>query len=176
MKKLLLILLVCFVAGCGFHLRNNAEIPPVLRVLYIKTAVPYSAFLADLKQNFSAVRICMTQCPEQALVTLHILGERFHESRITISATSLLSQYLLSYEVTYQLESANGCVLVPARTIAVTRNYTVNANVVLGAGNEIPLLQQDMRREVVYQLINQLSSARVIRACLNQQLCCEDEY
>jgi outer membrane lipopolysaccharide assembly protein LptE/RlpB len=74
------------------------------------------------------------------------------------------------------LESANGCVLVPARTIAVTRNYTVNANVVLGAGNEIPLLQQDMRREVVYQLINQLSSARVIRACLNQQFCCEDEY
>ncbi len=36
----------------------------------------------------------------------------------------------------------------------------VNANDVLGAGNEIPLLQQDMYREAVYQLINQLSSGQ----------------
>ena len=104
-------------------------------------------------------------------MTLNIICEKFRESRITISATSLLSQYLLLYEVTYQLERADGCVLVPPRTISVTRNYTVNANAVLGAGNEIPLLQQDMRREVVYQMINQLSSGRVIKACLACGLC-----
>jgi LPS-assembly lipoprotein len=170
--KLLFLLWMCCVAGCGFWLRNNTEIPPVLRVIYIKSSTPYSAFLADLRQNFSALGICMTKCPGQAPVTLDILSEKFRESRITISATSLLSQYLLLYEVSYQLEDAKGCVLVPARTIAVTRNYTVNANAVLGAGNEIPLLQQDMRREVVYQLINQLSSGRVIRACLERKLCC----
>lgn len=164
--KFLFLLWICFIAGCGFQFRNTAEIPAVLRVLYVKTSLPYSAFLADLRQNFSALGICMTKCPEQAPVTLNVLSEKFRESRITISATSLLSQYLLLYEVTYQLESANGCVLVCPRTISVTRNYTVNANAVLGAGNEIPLLQQDMRREVVYQMVNQLSSGRVIKACL----------
>lgn len=173
MRRVLLLklLLVCFISGCGFQVRNNTEIPSALRVLYIKTSVPYSAFSADLRRNFSAVGICMTKCSVQAPVTLHILSEKFQESRITISATSLLSQYLLSYEVAYQLEKADGCILVPARTISVGRNYTVNANAVLGAGNEIPLLQQDMRREVVYQIINQLSSGRVIKACLNQQFC-----
>src|ERR1700722_1948027 len=149
------LLLFCLIAGCGFQFRNCAEIPPVLRVIYLKTCLPNSLFFFDLRQNFCALGVCMTKCPEQAPVTLRILNEDFQESRITISATSLLSEYLLLYQVTYQLEDANGCVVVRPRTIKVTRTYMVNANDVLGAGNEIPLLQQDMYRDAVYQLINQ---------------------
>lgn len=172
MKRILfLVLLISFIAGCGFQFRSSAEIPPSLRVLYLKSCTPCNGFLADLRQNLSALGICMTRCPQQAPITLNILSENFHESRVTISATSLLSQYLLLYQVVYQLEDANGCVLVCPRTISVLRNYTVNANDVLGAGNEIPLLQQDMHREAVYQIINQLSSGRVIRACLRAYEC-----
>jgi LPS-assembly lipoprotein len=157
-------LLSClFIAGCGFKLRNSVVIPPALRVIYIKTC-PYNALLAELRQNFCALGIRTTRLPCQAPLTLNILSEKFLETRVTISATSLLSQYLLAYEVVYQFESADCEIIVPPRMIRVTRNYTVNANQILGASNELPLLQEDMRREVVYQLINQLSSACVLNA------------
>lgn len=170
-RKSLQLVLLCslaiisfFIAGCGFKLRNSVTISPTLRIIYLKSSVPYTGLLAELRQNFLALNICVTQNPCQAPLTLDILSEKFQENRITISATSLLSQYLLSYEVVYQFESADCRIVVRPRIIRVTRNYTVNANQILGASNELPLLRQDMRREVVYQLINQLSSACVLDA------------
>jgi LPS-assembly lipoprotein len=150
--------------GCGFHLRGYSLLAPAMHVVYVRTASPYSGLYSDLRQNFCALGVRVTNNACQAPVTLHILTEKIQQDRITISATSLLSQYLLAYEVDYQLEDSHGCLLVARRKIRVTRNYTVNANQILGASNELPLLRQDMRREVVYQLINQLSSACVREA------------
>lgn len=162
---------VLLLSGCGFQLRNHLLITPALHTIHLKMALPYSGFCADLRQNFAALNICVVNNPCEAPITLHILSEKFREERVTISATSLLSQYLLSYSITYQLEKWDGRVLVAKRTISVVRNYTVNANQILGASNEIPLLRQDMRREIVYQLINQLNSACVLRAIANSSQC-----
>lgn len=157
------VLLVSFLTtGCNFQLRGNNALPTSLRMMYLKTSVPYSDFLANLRQNLKVLGVCITSSEKNAPITLHILKERFQENRITISATSLLSQYLLLYEVTYQLENQAGCRIMGPRVVIITRNYTVNANQVLGAGNEIPLLQQDMHREAAYQIINQLNSGEAI--------------
>lgn len=159
-----LCLFLTLISGCGFKLRNSVAISPCLRVIYLKSVVPYTGLLAELRQNFSALGICVTKNACQAPLTLNILSEKFQENRVTISATSLLSQYFLSYEVVYQFESADCRIVVRPRTIKVVRSYTINANQILGASNELPLLRQDMRREVTYQLINQLSSACVLDA------------
>ena len=70
-----------FYYGMWFQFRNCAEIPPVLRVIYLKTCLPNSLFFFDLRQNLCALGVCMTKCPEQAPVTLRILNEDFQESR-----------------------------------------------------------------------------------------------
>jgi LPS-assembly lipoprotein len=160
--KCIFLLSVFLLSSCGFHLRDSSHLPAQLRVVYIKTSTPYSGFGCDIRKNFCALGMRVTSNPQCARVTLNILSERFKENRVTISATSLLSQYLLSYEVIYQIEDAKGCILAPQRLITINRAYTVNANQILGADNELPLLRQDMRREAVYQLINQLNSCCVL--------------
>ena len=167
LKCICLIGLLFSIAGCGFQIRGHSLLAPQMRVVYVRTMNPYSGLSGDLRENFCALGVRVADNAYQAPVTLHILTEKFQQDRITLSATSLLSQYVLSYEVDYQLERPNGELLLAPRKIRVTHNYTVNANQILGVDNEVPLLRQDMRREVIYQLINQLSSECVRNAVNN---------
>lgn len=149
-------------SGCGFQLRGHCSLPSELRVLYIQSNDPYGSFTKQVKQAFLARNTILAYCAARAPVTLDILNDQVSHQTLSISASTQLIQYQLTYLVIYQLLDRNGQVIQPPQAITTTRTYSVNINQMLAGGDAQAQLIQEMRRDVIFQLMTRLSAPNTL--------------
>ena len=168
MKKLystlLILLLSLTITGCGFHLRGHEPMPPQLKVLFLQTAKPFSKLTKDLQRIFQRSGVLLTCNSHNAPVTLQIMVDNFTQSTTSIGSSGQVTTYILNYTIVYQLLDSCGHVLVPPQTITSTRSYAITSNQLLSNINALSSLQDEMRRELIYQLFNRLRSPLVLQA------------
>ena len=155
---LMIAIILIMTQACGFHLRNQTQIPSSLHIIYLKSDDPYGSFTKQLTQTLRAYGIQLVSSTHHAPITLEILSDNFSKQATSISATSQLTQYLLTETMSYQLHNSRGNIISGPTTITTVRNYSATFNQMLGASNEEEQLSQEMRRDTVYQLINRLST------------------
>ena len=152
--------LLLLTQGCGFHLRNQSQLPLSLRVMALKSYDPYGSFTKQLAQTLRAYGATLVAPPAHAPVTLEILRDKFSKQATSISATAQLTQYILTESMSFQIRNAQGQVIEGPIAITTTRNYTATFNQMLGATNDEELLKQEMQRDTIYQLFNRLSTLK----------------
>jgi LPS-assembly lipoprotein len=152
--------LLLLTQGCGFHLRNQSQLPPSLRVMTLQSYDPYGSFTKQLAQTLRAYGATLITPPAHAPVTLEILRDKFSKQATSISATAQLTQYILMESMSFQIRNAQGQVIEGPLIITTTRNYTATFNQMLGATNDEELLKQEMQRDTIYQLFNRLSTLK----------------
>lgn len=164
MRKLLLALTCFLLSGCGFHLRGHEPLPPQLHLLYLQVNAPYSPLSKELQQILCSNGIQLVPYPGAAPVGLQILSDTFGQSITSIGSSQQVTTYFLTYTVTYQLNDANGHALLCPQTIVANRSYSIASNQILADTSTLLSLQEDMRRDVIFQLLNRLRSPATIRA------------
>ena len=124
------------IAGCGFHLRGNVNLPPELHQLAITTEEPYSYFVLQLKRALRASGIALSEDRLKAPVTLRLFDEITEISVLSESASTATKKYLLHYQVSYQLLTNNLDEIYGPQTVSSNRSLLVNEDQVLSSGNE----------------------------------------
>ena len=164
MKKLhllLLSLLLTLLTSCGFHLRGDTPLAPALQTVYIKTKTPYSDFTENLEQYLKMSKVTVVNTPQLATTIIEILSETSSQQLLGVNNTQLTRQYNLILSINFQITDPKGMVLVPQQTVTETRTLAINANQILAGSNESTALLQDMRRAIVFDVMNVLSSKMV---------------
>lgn len=162
-QTFLLFLLSLSLTACGFHLRGHAPLPPQLRVLYLKSDNPNSTFIKQMKQVLRSIGVTLVDDAQSAPVTLQILNESTGQQLVSLGVSGQLATYLLSANVTYQLLDSHGQALQPPRTVGTSRNFSINANQVLGDMSVRSGLQEEMQRDLINQLFNQLRARGTVQ-------------
>lgn len=168
--KIIVAFLICLLlSGCGFRLRGCEPLPLQLHVLYLTGCDPYSPLMKRLRQVFRSLRVCLVNNPCGAFVTLQILSDDFHQTSTSIGTSGEVTTYLVTYCVSYQLRDSNGRILQGPQSVTTTRSYSISSSHILGDTAALDSLQEEMQRDVIYQLLTQLRSVCTARAL--QQLC-----
>lgn len=151
--------------GCGFHLRgyDNATLP--FHTLRLESNPPYTDFTKELRQSLENLGIT-TQFSCPAPITLQILSQDFTRTMTSLGNAGQTTTYLLSFTVLFQLLDSTNHTLLPVQQIRATRNFSITATQLAGDLNTQTDLAEDMRRDVIQQLITHLSSP-----ALYQRLC-----
>ena len=158
MKKLILIILLLSLAGCGFHLRGQQELPPQLHRIYLQSYDPYSPLTKQIRQTLHTVGVVIVQQPQAAPVTLQIISEQSGQQVTGQGVSGQLTTYMLSYTMVYQLLDTQGRPLQEAQMITTTHYYSIGANQLLGDTQIQQNFQNTMRNEVIDQLLYRLNS------------------
>jgi len=156
------IILLTMLAACGFKLRGQAYLPPEIRTIYLKSNAPYGSFTEQLRQTLVSMGIKLVENEKDAPIVLEILNEGTQRQLTGLSTTTPVNTYQLIYTVTFKITDNAGRALGPVRSVSARRAHVVNSSEVLSVNMEYNLLEQDMRREAVYQIINQLGSRSVL--------------
>lgn len=164
MIRFFIVILLLSVTGCGFHMRGYEALPPQLQHLYIQSNNPYSPLTKQLQQMLRSSGIVISSTAQAASVTLKVLGDDNGRQITSQGVSGQLATYMLSYSVTYQLIGNDGHVIQEPQTITTTRNYVVSANQILGDLSVEQNLQNEMRRDVINQLIQRLYSKNTSQA------------
>jgi LPS-assembly lipoprotein len=162
-KFLLIFIFAISLTACGFKLRGHAFLPPEMRTIYLQSHAPHGPLTEQLKQTLANMGITLVDSAQEAPISINILSEGTARQLSGTSTTTQINTYQLVYTVHYEIMDKAGRRLGNVRSVSANRNYVANADQVLSTNMEYNQLEQDMRRDVVYQIINQMGSKSVLR-------------
>jgi len=147
-------------AGCGFHMRGNADF--AFKRLYIGIP-PNSLMGADLRRNIrngSDTQI-VTDIKEADAI-LDVLGDTRGKSILSITTEGVVREYRLTQRFSFRLRDQAGKELIPVSQLVLTRDLTYNEANTLAKDYEEQQLYRDMQRDIVQQLMRRLASVKAI--------------
>lgn len=157
MRSCLIIILLCLLTACGFHLRGSQTL--ALPFKSISVMSDPGELRETLRETLIAYRINIT---ESAPLKLHIIEATWTSTPLGLIDTGQTTPYLLTYTVTFELLDRHHRILLPAQTINSQRNFTVSANQFEGDLNTQNILKTSLCQDITQQILMRLQSSELV--------------
>ena len=156
--RVFILLSLIMLTACGFKLRGDVELPPILQETYIESGNPFTGMARALRVELEASGARIVESSEQATAVLKIVNERSENRILSVGSTGKASEYELFDEVTFQLADRNGKVLVKQQNLRIIRDLVFDENQLLGKVSEAEQLHVQMRRSLARQIFTRINT------------------
>lgn len=157
-QRVLLIMALCLLSACGFHLRGQMGMP--FKTVFLTAPDLNSPFVNELRRNLLANKITLANSAEQADVVLDIVSEIPDRQILTLGGGGRVSEFQLGFRVSLRAYDNKQQNWIPAEEMVLYRNYTYDDAMILAKEAEENLLYQSMRGDMVQQIVRRLSHAK----------------
>jgi LPS-assembly lipoprotein len=156
------LLLLIFVAGCGFHLRGAVEVPPELNPMYVQA--PGGSLLAKAIQNqLAGGSVRLAQSSKDAKVTLRILSETRSNRVAAVDRNAKVLAYELHYVVRWDVLGADGKERIAAQTMDLVRNFDNPDVEVLGKQQEQEMIYTELAADAADRILMRMRAVLLKR-------------
>jgi LPS-assembly lipoprotein len=158
-RLLHLALVAALLAGCGFQLRGQAQLP--FETLYVPGGSP---LVVELKRNVAAAsKTRLVDSVGDAQAVLGFTEEVRDKVILSFNTAGRVSEYQLRYRVGFRVtDPKGGQVYLPTSEILLTRDVSYSDAQVLAKESEEGLLYQDMQSDMVQQILRRLVAAKPV--------------
>jgi LPS-assembly lipoprotein len=158
-KRLFILLNVCLLVSCGFHLRGLTELSPEITPIFIEQAGIDNALNRELRTLLSASgKNNLTQTKSEARVVLSIVSTDRKRRVVAVDDRGRARQYELSYIVRYSVSGKN----IPQagndniNVLHLKREVIFDPDRVLAIGHEVDTLYNVMRKDSARLILQRL--------------------
>jgi LPS-assembly lipoprotein len=153
------ILLACLLlAACGFQLRGEATLPAVMDRTWLAVADEHSVFARDLARHLEASGVELVGRAGEEAATLEIFSERMQREALTITGQARVREFMLIFDVEFELRDGDGEVLIERERLQLTREYSFDEQEILAAQREQEFLEADLRRAMTSRVLRRLEA------------------
>ncbi len=145
-------------AACGFQLRGEARLPAVMDQTWLQVSDDRSAFARELVRQLEANGVVLVDQPDEQAATLEVFTERMRREPLTITGQARVREFLLMFDVEFELRDGDGNVLIERERLQLTRDYSFDEQEILAAQREQEFLEADLRRDMILRLLRRLES------------------
>jgi LPS-assembly lipoprotein len=154
--RLLAIVALALLAGCGFQLRGTANLP--FETVYLPST---GGIGLELRRNIQAgTRTAVVDDPKQAQAILEFLQDVRSKEILSLSGGGRVREFRLFYRVAFRVHDGKGGEYLPASTVQLARDFTFNDAEILAKETEEQLLYREMQADMVRQIMHRLSGAK----------------
>jgi len=153
-----IVVLATLLAGCGFHLRKEAELPPGMQRVHIEIADPASPLAKDLGKALPRSGAQVVDTVEPGVAVMKIGANAFSTDVLSVGGTARANEYSLRYHVEFEVQDAAGTAILPKQTIELSRDFTFDATQALGVSAETDLLTKELQRDMVQTILRRLEA------------------
>lgn len=154
-RQLLILLLACSCAGCGFHLRGHTQLAKPLQTLSLISNDPYGPFVRDVREQLRLNNVTLVKDSNNTKVTsLRIVSTSSSQDTVSVFQDGTTAEYQLALKVDAQ-------VLVPGQDlypihVTVFRSFFDNPLTALAKDAEQSMILQEMQKNAAEQLVRKL--------------------
>jgi len=158
-KKIILpALLLCLMAGCGFHLRQTAILPTGLQPLYIGGEAGGGRLARALRVQLAGEDTKVTGNLATAHYQLLILKENQEQRIVSLDRRGLIAELGLITEVEFELRDQRGERVLGPQTLQNRRTVVNNPDNVTTTNEEVRLVRTDMVNILAEQIVRRLAA------------------
>ena len=145
-------------AGCGFHLRGEANY--TFQTIFVNAAAapPLGAELRRALAATGNARIVDDAKSAQVILDIPLVVD--DKEVLSLSGGGAVREYLLVKRVQFRVHDADGNEWLPPGEIALRRSYTFSESEVLARETQEQRLLKDMQTDAVQQLVRRLQAAK----------------
>ena len=143
-------------AGCGFHLRGEMVLSPILTAPYVNTAD--AEFKEDLTKVLNRSGIRVVNDADNASAIIDLVSVKYDRQVLSINSRGQATGYILTYEVFCQFVDRTGRVLTSPARLKISRTLEYQSTQVLPKKQEEDALRARMREDLVQQILRRLNS------------------
>ncbi len=158
MRVATLLLMALVLTNCGFALRGSSNAPIANDTVYFQSAQPSSELTQALTTALGEAQLRLLDSMQSSNYVLQLSAEEFNSRTSTVNGRARAAQYNLQLGVQISL-SQQGVELLSDEPLSVERSYFEDTANIAGSTQEIEILQQEMRRELVEQIMRRLRAA-----------------
>lgn len=152
------LVVVALMAGCGFHLRKEAELPPGMQRVHVEIADASSPLARDLDKALARAGAQIVDKVEPGVAVMKISANSLSTDVLSVGGTARANEYAIRYHVEFLVEDAAGTALLPKQTIELSRDFTFDATQALGVAAQTDLLTKELQRDMVQTILRRLEA------------------
>ena len=158
LRPVALMAVTALLAGCGFQLRDSADLPPEMSRTYLQIEGEYTTLARRLRVLLEQSGVELVG-PDQALAILQVPVNQVVTDVLTIGDNARVREYRISHTVEFRLLDSAGSELIPRQTLRQTREISFDEQEILGASREQEYLQQDLANTLARLILRRLEGA-----------------
>jgi LPS-assembly lipoprotein len=156
-RRLLCMLPLTLLAGCGFQLQGREQLPASLASPWVDTDDAQTDFVVDLRRALLASGARLAARRDQASSVLHVQRDELTQRVLSVSARNIPREFELTYTVRLEVE-AGGKTLLPEEQFEVSRDLSFDESQLLAKEREQEVLRAALARDLVGVVMRRLSS------------------
>lgn len=157
-RTLPLVMFCLLLSACGFQLRGEARLPAVMDETYLQVDDDSTPFMRELGLRLEANGAGLVDRPGEGSAVLQIHSERMRREPLTISGQARVREFLLTFEVDFELRDGDGEALIERERLYLTRDYSFDEQEILAAQREEEFLRADLRRAMTERMLRRLEA------------------
>ena len=160
-RSILIGIIFTCVTGCGFHLRGQLDLPTWLeQIEVVNQHVHRDLNLAvkNVLQSNITHQVALASSEQKWLI---LEKDTLVQHVSSISSGTTARQYQLIYTVQFRVEAAQQKITYESQTVTVTRQLTVNSERILGSSDEQQTLENEMRQEAAWLILDRLRAEKL---------------
>lgn len=160
MRLLLTVSLLCaalLLTGCGFHLRDKADLPPEMAQTQMIVADPYSPLARRVRTLLEQNGVTFVS-GSQATAILEIPVDEVVTSVLTIADNARVREYRVSHTVQFRVVDAGGQEMLSLQTLRQSREISFDEQKILASSREQEYLKEDLADNLARLLVSRLGS------------------
>ena len=144
------------IAGCGFHLREEARLPAAMQRVAVQGADLPNPLGRDLRKALTRLGAQVVEGSAEPTAILRIGRNAMRTDVLSVGGNARANEYTMRYHVEFDVVGAAGAPLLPVQTLELTRDFTFDASQALGIAAEQDLLSDELQREMVQAILRRL--------------------
>ena len=155
----MLLLLAALLAGCGFHLRGSADLPPAMSVTFITGVRPFGTLTDDFSAALRLRGIKVTDREQYATAVLHITEDSTEKQVLSVDINGKVLEYQIRQSIRFSVTAADGHPVVAEQTVALSRDYIFSSTDVLGKQREEQVVRATLQENLVNLAMLRITAA-----------------
>ena len=157
---LALVAAALLLAGCGFQLRDSAELPPEMASTQMVIDDQYSLLARQVRMMLEQSGVRFVDGPEASAV-LEIPENRVVTEVLTIANNARVREYRVTHTVKFRLTDAAGQELIGWQTLRQAREISFDEQKILATSREQEYVKRDLAETMARLLVARLETIYV---------------
>lgn len=154
----LLLAAVFALGACGFHLRENATLPPQMQRVHL-TVSGGGDFQRHLARALGTSGVTIEDDSGPGIAEMRVPVAAFSTESLSAGGYVRITEYAVRYHVQFDVTGPDGQTLVSQQSIDMSREYSYDAGNTVGNAAQVEELQRSLNDDMVQAILFRLQAA-----------------
>lgn len=156
-QPLIYIFLLLTLSACGWQLRDTGHLSADIGAIHLSSKTSQGNFFKQLERALDGVGVQVVAVRNEADYSIVIVDVSSSRRASTLNSGARVAEYQLNQKIDFLITDQAGVQLIPVSTIAIEKVFEFDEQDVLASANEEQAIRDQINRESVRQILNQLS-------------------